>query len=48
MDAYNLLLIEQPLGYDDIFDHSKLQRELKTPSASTSIHTLAGRTPRSE
>lgn len=31
MDDYNLLLIEQPLGYKDIFDHSKLQRELKTP-----------------
>ncbi len=31
MDDYNLSLIEQPLGYEDIFDHSKLQRELKTP-----------------
>ena len=31
IDKYNLLLIEQPLGYDDIYDHSKLQRELKTP-----------------
>ncbi len=25
MDEYNLLLIEQPLGYEDIYDHSKLQ-----------------------
>jgi len=42
MDDYNLLLIEQPLGYDDIFDHSKLQRELKTPIClDESIHTLA-------
>ncbi len=42
MDEYNLLLIEQPLGYDDIFDHSKLQRELKTPIClDESIHTLA-------
>ncbi len=42
MDAYNLLLIEQPLGYDDIYDHSVLQRELKTPIClDESIHTLA-------
>ena len=31
MEDYNLLLIEQPLGYEDIYDHSKLQRELRTP-----------------
>lgn len=42
MDEYNLLLIEQPLGYDDIYAHSKLQRELKTPIClDESIHTLA-------
>ncbi len=42
MDEHNLLLIEQPLGYDDIFDHAKLQRELKTPIClDESIHTLA-------
>ena len=42
MDEYNLLLIEQPLGYDDIYDHSKLQRELKTPIClDESIHTVA-------
>ena len=41
MDAYNLSLIEQPLGYEDIFDHSKLQRELKTPIClDESIHSL--------
>ena len=41
MDNYNLLLIEQPLGYEDIFDHSKLQRELKTPIClDESIHSL--------
>jgi O-succinylbenzoate synthase len=41
MDAYGLLLIEQPLGYEDIFDHSKLQRELKTPLClDESIHSL--------
>jgi o-succinylbenzoate synthase len=41
MDDFNLLLIEQPLGYEDIFDHSKLQRELKTPVClDESIHSL--------
>lgn len=42
LDEYNLLLVEQPLGYDDIYDHSKLQREIKTPIClDESIHTLA-------
>lgn len=42
MYDYNLLLIEQPLGYDDIFEHSKLQRELETPIClDESIHSLA-------
>lgn len=41
MDDYNLLLIEQPLGYDDIYEHSKLQKELKTPIClDESIHSL--------
>lgn len=41
IDNYNLLLIEQPLGYEDIYDHSKLQRELKTPIClDESIHSL--------
>ncbi len=31
LDEYNLLLIEQPLGADDIFDHSRLQPQLATP-----------------
>lgn len=42
MDDQRLLLIEQPLGYDDIFDHAKLQRELATPIClDESIHSLA-------
>jgi len=42
MDDYHLVLIEQPLGYDDIFDHSKLQRVLRTPIClDESIHSLA-------
>ena len=41
MDNYNLLLIEQPLGYEDIYEHSKLQKELKTPIClDESIHSL--------
>jgi O-succinylbenzoate synthase len=31
MDDLNLLMIEQPLGHDDIYQHSKLQPQLKTP-----------------
>lgn len=31
LDQFNLLLIEQPLGHDDIFDHAKLKRQLKSP-----------------
>lgn len=31
LDAYNLTMIEQPLAYDDIVDHSVLQRQLSTP-----------------
>lgn len=41
MDEFNLLLIEQPLGYEDIYDHSKLQKVLKTPIClDESIHSL--------
>jgi O-succinylbenzoate synthase len=31
LDDYFLIMIEQPLGYDDIYSHAQLQRELKTP-----------------
>jgi len=31
LDAFNLMMIEQPLASDDIVDHAKLQKELKTP-----------------
>lgn len=31
LDAFGLLMLEQPLDYDDLIDHSVLQRELKTP-----------------
>jgi o-succinylbenzoate synthase len=31
MDRYNLMMIEQPLYSDDIFEHRKLQEHLETP-----------------
>jgi O-succinylbenzoate synthase len=31
LDAFNLMMIEQPLANDDIIDHATLQRELQTP-----------------
>jgi len=31
LDAFDLMMIEQPLDYDDIGDHAALQRRLKTP-----------------
>jgi O-succinylbenzoate synthase len=42
LDNYILQLIEQPLGYDDIYDHSLLQRKLKTPIClDESIYTVS-------
>jgi len=41
MDDLDLLLIEQPLDHDDIFDHARLQRQLKTPIClDESIHSV--------
>lgn len=31
LDDYNLLMVEQPLGYEDIYDHSRLQTQIRTP-----------------
>lgn len=31
LDDYCLMMIEQPLGYDDIFEHAQLQAQLRTP-----------------
>jgi O-succinylbenzoate synthase len=31
LDAFDLLMIEQPLAYDDYVDHAKLQAEIRTP-----------------
>ncbi|MEP7148888.1 MAG: o-succinylbenzoate synthase [Acidobacteriota bacterium] len=31
LDEFDLMMLEQPLGYDDIVDHAELQRQIKTP-----------------
>lgn len=31
LDAFNLMMIEQPLAFDDLVDHATLQRRLQTP-----------------
>jgi o-succinylbenzoate synthase len=31
LDEFNLMMIEQPLNYDDIYFHSLLQRQIQTP-----------------
>jgi O-succinylbenzoate synthase len=31
LEAYYLMMIEQPLGWDDIYSHVELQRKLETP-----------------
>lgn len=40
LDAFDLMMIEQPLAADDIIDHAKLQKEIATPIClDESIHT---------
>ena len=40
MDDFDLMMFEQPLAYDDMLDHAKLQREIKTPIClDESIHS---------
>jgi o-succinylbenzoate synthase len=42
LDRFNLMMIEQPLSYSDIYGHSVLQRGLATPLClDESIHDLA-------
>jgi o-succinylbenzoate synthase len=41
LDRFGLMMIEQPLDYDDIRDHARLQRQLRTPIClDESIHTV--------
>jgi len=42
MESLNLLMIEQPLGYDDIIDHSRLQPKLNTPLCLDEIINTPG------
>ena len=40
LDRFYLMMIEQPLGWEDLLDHAKLQRELATPIClDESIHS---------
>ncbi len=40
LDAFGLMMIEQPLDYEDIADHARLQRRLSTPIClDESIHS---------
>ena len=42
LDAFGLTMIEQPLSYSDIYEHSLLQKEIATPIClDESIHSLA-------
>jgi o-succinylbenzoate synthase len=41
LDDYGLMMIEQPLDYDDVSDHAELQKAMKTPIClDESIHTV--------
>jgi len=41
LDGYNLMMIEQPLEYDDVMDHVQLQKQIATPIClDESIHTV--------
>jgi O-succinylbenzoate synthase len=41
LDAYNLMMIEQPLQWDEIYEHSKMQSWLTTPIClDECIHNL--------
>ena len=41
LDPYDLMMIEQPLEYDDIRDHARLQEQIRTPIClDESIHSV--------
>jgi O-succinylbenzoate synthase len=41
LDPYDLMMVEQPLEYDDVADHARLQRRIRTPIClDESIHTV--------
>jgi o-succinylbenzoate synthase len=42
LDPFYLIMIEQPLGWDDVYDHAALQKQLDTPIClDESIHSAA-------
>src|SRR5207248_2026053 len=42
LDEFNLMMLEQPLAHDDMFDHAELQKQIKTPVClDESVKTLA-------
>ena len=49
LDGFNLMMLEQPLAHDDIFDHARLQQQIQTPicldesirSAEDATHAIA-------
>ncbi len=42
LDQFDLMMLEQPLAHDDIFDHAELQKQIKTPIClDESIRTSA-------
>ncbi|WP_445517607.1 o-succinylbenzoate synthase [Streptomyces sp. NEAU-174] len=43
LDAFGLMMIEQPLAWDDLLDHATLQKELATPLCLDESLTSAGR-----
>src|SRR5688572_7596375 len=43
LDGYNLLMIEQPLAYDDILEHAELQAQLETRICLDESITSVGR-----
>ena len=41
-DRFHLMMVEQPLGWEDLVDHARLQKELMTPVClDESIHSAA-------
>jgi len=41
LEAYHLMMIEQPLGWDDLYGHVEVQKKLQTPIClDECIHTL--------
>ena len=40
LDKYNLMMLEQPLSHDDVFDHAELQKQIQTAVClDESIHS---------